>query len=116
MISEEVWEEARARDEAAKRWCDSRGKAALVVPTNAQTVNQVTTILNEHPKLVKNLKGRNRADAFVIAVAQAKHGIVVTGEGANGTAERPKIPFICSEMGLQCVRFLDLIKLEGWKF
>jgi hypothetical protein len=60
-------------------------------------------------------KGKNRADAFVIAVAQLKKGIVVTGE-VNGTTDRPKIPYICSQLGVPCIRFLDLLKREGWKF
>ena len=116
VMSEEVWDEARARDEAAKRWCDSRGKARMVVPTDGAILNEVTNIVGRYPKLVKNLKGRNRADAFVVAVARIRSGVVVTGESANGTADRPKIPYICSQMGLKCVRFLELVKLEGWKF
>jgi len=44
------------------------------------------------------MKGRNRADAFVIAVARLQGAVVVTGEGANGTEDKPKIPYICQEL------------------
>jgi hypothetical protein len=116
VVSEEVWSEARTHDAAAKRWCDAQDEAAVVVPTDAAVVEQVQIILARYPKLVKNLKGRNRADAFVIAVAVLRGGVVVTGEGVNGTQDRPKIPFICAQMGVECIRFLELIRMEGWKF
>ncbi len=27
-----------------------------------------------------------------------------------------KIPYICAQMGVPCIRFLDVVRLEGWKF
>jgi hypothetical protein len=62
------------------------------------------------------MKGRNRADAFVIAVARVRGAVVVTGEGPDGNENRPKIPFICQNLKIRCVRFLDIVRLEGWKF
>jgi hypothetical protein len=93
-----VWEEARTHDAAAKAWCDGLGKAKLVVSTDLAVVQDVQGILGSYPKLVKNMKGRNRADAFVIAVARLKSAVVVTGEGSNGTEDRPKIPYIASNL------------------
>jgi hypothetical protein len=116
LISEEVWEEARAHDAVAKSWCDVRGKDSMVVPTDASVTAAVQNILTQFPKLVANMKGRNRADAFVIAVARLRGAIVVTGEGSDGTENRPKIPYICNQLGIQCVRFLEIVRLEGWKF
>jgi hypothetical protein len=116
VISEEVWEEARVRDAATRAWCESRGKDALVVITDEDVIREVQDILQAHPRLINNQKGRNRADAFVIAVARIKGAIVVTGEGASGTQNRPRIPYICDQLGVECIRFLDIIRLEGWKF
>lgn len=116
LISEEVWDEARAHDAAAKAWLDSRGKGAMVVPTDAVIAKEVQDILVRFPKLVANMKGRNRADAFVIAVARVRGAVVVTGEGPDGNENRPKIPYICQHAKVQCVRFLDIVRLEGWKF
>ncbi|MEK7153667.1 MAG: DUF4411 family protein [Patescibacteria group bacterium] len=73
-------------------------------------------ILGSFPKLVANMKGRNRADAFVIAVARVKGATVVTGEGPDGNQNRPKIPYICQQLNVPCVRFLEIVRLEGWKF
>lgn len=116
LISEEVWEEARVRDAAAKKWCDSRKNDGLVVATDMAVVREVQNILGGFPNLVKQGRNRNRADAFVIAVARVKGAIVVTGEGPDGNDRQPKIPYICQRLGVKAIRFLDVIQLEGWKF
>jgi hypothetical protein len=62
------------------------------------------------------MKSRNRADAFVIAVAQLQGCTVITGEGHDGNHNRPKIPFICRGLNIPCASFLDLIQKEGWQY
>jgi hypothetical protein len=115
LISEEVWEEVQAQDAVAKAWCEPR-KSQLIVPTDAHIASAVQKILVDHERLVMNLKGRNRADPFVIAVAQLRGGVVVTGEGSDGTPNRPKIPSVCLGLGLSCIRLLEMIRNEGWRF
>ena len=115
LISEEVWEEVDSKTSIARDWCKDR-LDRIIVPTDAAITSTVTQILTDHPRLVANLKGRNRADAFVIAVAHILGATVVTGEGADGTANRPKIPFICHAIGLPHLRFLGVVQAERWKF
>ncbi len=115
LLSDEVWEEVQRKDAVVKAWGEQR-KEKIVVATDPDVVAAVRVVLNGYPLLVKNMKGRNRADAFVIAVAQVRGGVVVTGEGSDGTEARPKIPFICQQLGVPCVRLLDLIRAEGWQF
>lgn len=115
VISDEVHDELQRKDEVARGWCERR-KDAIVVPTDGEVVVAVRAVLRDHPLLVKAMKGRNRADPFVIAVASVRGAVVVTGEGSDGTASRPKIPYVCGEMGIECCRFLDLSKHEGWSF
>jgi hypothetical protein len=115
FISEEVWEEAQVRAAAVQQWCDGR-KDRIVIPTDAAIIQEVQRILASYQRLVMNMKGRNRADPFVIGLARVRGAVVVTGEGSDGTADRPKIPYICQQMGIRCVRFLDVVRLEGWKF
>jgi hypothetical protein len=52
----------------------------------------------------------------VIAVAQIKGATVVTGEGQNGSENRPKIPWVCAQLGIACISFTQLIQEEGWRF
>ena len=115
FISEEVWEEVKQKDERAQAWVQPRLEE-LVVRTDQAVVSATQQVLRGHELLVKNMKGRNRADPFVIAVAQLRGAIVVTGEGSDGTATRPKIPYVCGQLGLTCFRFLDVIRAEGWRF
>ena len=115
VCSEEVIEEAGKRDLAANAWCKQRG-AELMVATDARVAEVVSALLGAYPKITKELKGRNRADPFVIAVAQIKGATVVTGEGQNGSENRPKIPWVCARLGIACISFTQLIQEEGWRF
>jgi hypothetical protein len=115
IISEEVWEEAQTKDAVVKAWCEPR-KDAIMVPTDGAVTHEVQQILADFPRMVMSMKGRNRADPFVIAVAGIQSAVVITGEGSDGTDNRPKIPFVCERRGIECVRFLDVIRLEGWSF
>ena len=85
------------------------------MPTDSAVAIEVRSILQTHKRLVMNLKNRNRADPFVIAVANIKGAVVVTGED-GGNENRPKIPYVCSQIGAECIGFLDLIQREGWIF
>jgi hypothetical protein len=116
VASEEVLEEAKKKDALAKAWFEARDPTAFVVATDADITGRVQAILLAYPRLVKEMKGRNRADAFVIAVAQARAATVITGEGGDGNDNRPKIPYICEQMGMDCFRLVGVIKEEGWRF
>ncbi len=115
VASEEVWEEIKTRDEVVKEWAEDR-RDDLFVETDAAVALEVQEILVGHERLVMNLKNRNRADPFVIAVARLWDATVITGEGHDGSEKRPKIPYVCQEMDIECIRFTDLIQVEGWRF
>ena len=116
FISQEVWEDAKKRDLVVKAWCERDTTGRLIVPTTLAITSEVTRILTANKRLVMNMKGRNRSDPFVIAVACLKTATVVTGEGSDGTENRPKIPYICGKLNVPCLRLGDLIRQEGWVF
>lgn len=115
LISEEVWEEVQKKDAVAKAWCMPR-KADIVVTTDGAVAAEVQRILAAHKRLVMTMKNRNRADPFVMAVASLRAATVVTGEGSDGTANKPKIPYICAQENIPSLRFLQVIENEGWAF
>lgn len=115
LFSEEVWEEIQSKDAVVKAWCESR-KDAMLILIDSEVAQAVQKILTSYPRLVMTMKNRNRADPFVIAVGQLRRAVVVTGEGPDGTPDRPKIPFICGQLGIPCIRFLEVIRREGWSF
>lgn len=114
FISQEVWEEVKKRDAVVKAWCVRDATGKLIRPTTPAVTNEVKRILAANERMVMNMKGRNRADPFVIAVARLTGGTVVTGEGPDGNDARPKIPYVCGKLGVPCITFTDLIRNEGW--
>lgn len=116
FISEEVWEEAQKKTGVVKAWCEQDTTGKLIVPTNGAIAREVKAILAGTPKMVMNMRGRNRADPFVLAVARLRGATAVTGEGSDGTEDRPKIPFVCGKLGIPCKTFSELIRIEGWRF
>lgn len=116
FISEEVYEEAKKKTGVVKAWCDKDGTGKLIVPTDGAVTRGVQAILKDTPRMVMTMKGRNRADPFVVAVAQLRAATVVTGEGSDGTEDRPKIPYVCGKLTIPCTRFTELIRAEGWVF
>lgn len=115
FASQEVWEEVKKKDEVVKNWSEPR-KDAFFLPTNAEVTKEVQAILDRFPRLVTSGGSRNRADPFVIAVAKLNGATVVTGEGNDGSATRPKIPYVCQELGIPCLRFTEMIAAENWIF
>jgi hypothetical protein len=95
-------------------WAKARTRLFVELDDPIQTAT--AEILSQFPKMVDTMRGRNRADPFVIAVARARGCTVVTGERNRGTPERPRIPLVCAHFGLPCVDLLGLIRAEGWRF
>lgn len=60
------------------------------------------------------------ADAYVIALARMRRGIVVTQETPAVEKRNPKrthfIPDVCRELGIPSISLLGLMRREGWKF
>ncbi len=60
------------------------------------------------------------ADAYVIALAKLRDGIVVTQETSAAEKNKPKrtffIPDVCRELGLPCISLLGVMRREAWTF
>ena len=63
--------------------------------------------------------GIGGADPFVIAraVLNGPHWHVVSSENPyiGNEHKNPNIPFVCKAIGTEHIRFLDLLRMEGWK-
>lgn len=60
--------------------------------------------------------GRNAADQFVIGLARAHGGIVVTEETLSNNLERPRIPDVCVAVGIRWVNLVGFVREQGWTF
>lgn len=91
----------------------------IFVPT-AQVLGDAQAIQNQFPGLRDPKAEYEEADAYVIALARLRDGIVVTQETSAAEKRSPKrthfIPDVCRELGVPCISLLGLIRREGWNF
>ena len=107
IASEEVYVEIAKKDDDLHDWIQAR--KSMLVPPEEAIQQGVAELLGKYPRLVDTLKGRSQADPFVIATAVERGAVVVTGE-LTGTAERPRIPYVCQAEGVRCITFLEMIR------
>jgi len=107
-VSEEVREELEKVEDDLYAWA----KASLDwFPLTEDVQRLVAEIMARYGRLVDTRKNRSRADPFVIATAAVTDAIVITTE-EHGTAAKPKIPYVCGELGVPCVNVLEFIRAE----
>ncbi len=98
-----------------KVWADSR--PAFFVPLS-EMLAEAISIQARFPGLLDPKATYEEADAYVIAYAKLKGGVVVTQETSAAEKRNPKrthfIPDVCRELGLPCISFLGLMRREGW--
>ncbi len=113
IASEEVKREVSRKEDGLKAWSEERPQMFIDIDIDQQQA--VRRIVNEYPYMTKDFTSRNRADVWVIALAQCRQAAVVTEE-ALGSPTRPKIPFVCEGVGVPHRTLMELIEAEGWEF
>ncbi len=97
-------------------WAAAR--QVVFVPLDGVLV-EAQSIQSRFPGLRDPKAEFEEADAYVIALAKLRDGIVVTQETSAAEKKNPKrthfIPDVCRELGLPCISFLGLMRREGWK-
>lgn len=109
-----VRDELGRKDDATTKWATNQ--ADLFLPLDEDIQVATREVLAEHRKLVGKGGQRNLADSFVIGLARARGGIVVTQETRTNNLERPRIPDVCEAMGVRCVDLVGFIRDQGWTF
>ena len=113
VAPEEVRIELERKDDDVFGW--AKGISNLFISYDTHQMREVMLIANRFPLFVNNPKVKNRADPFVIALAKERGCIVVTEE-RPGSPDSPKIPFVCDHFRVPHIRFLDIVRREGWRF
>jgi len=97
-------------------WAEAR--PPIWVP-NADILEAALSIQARFPGLLDPKAEYEEADAYVIALAQQRDGIVVTSETTASEKRKPKrelyVPDVCRELGIHCTNLLGLMRREGWK-
>lgn len=98
-------------------WTESHD--GIFVPT-AEVLADAQAIQNQFTGLRDPKAEFEEADAYVIALARMRGGIVVTQETPAAEKRNPKrthfIPDVCRELGISCISLIGLMRREGWRF
>lgn len=90
-----VRDELSKREDEVHQW--AKAQPDLFVPLNTDIQREVRDVLSKHQRLVGIGSGRSGADPFVIALARAHDGVVVTEETLSGNLAKPKIPDVWNQ-------------------
>ena len=114
--STEVFRELEKRDDDLLEW--AKGRKAIFLEIDDRLQDRIAELLRRYPRLVDTRRNRSAADPFVIAVADVHDPtlVVVSQEGATNNIEKPNIPDVCNAEGIECIRILDVISREDWRF
>jgi len=111
---DEVVLELSRKDDDVHTWVKQR--ESMVVAIDSDIQKHLTEIMSRYPRLVDTKRNRSGCDPWVIALAKAKGFIVVTAEKASGNLAKPKIPDVCSDLGIPCIEIVDFFRRQGWKW
>lgn len=92
---------------------------AVFIPT-PEILAEALSIQNQFAGLRDPKAEFEEADAYVIALARLRRGIVVTQETPASEKRNPKrthyIPDVCRELGISSISLLGLMRREHWSF
>ena len=117
FATEEVKKELEDIDDDLKEWISSR--PYFFKPIDDAVQECLVEVLKDpnHHRLVDSVRGRSKADPWVIAHAMAKGATVVTKEEyAPPETPRIKIPNVCEDLGIEWINDYALIRRLGWNF
>ena len=115
VATEEVKIELDRKADELLKWAEQQNGFFVQIDDDIQ--HEVRRILQNHKKLLDTRKGRSGADPFVIALAKLRGLTVVTEEGpSRNPIKKPNIPDVCKDLAVKCIRVVDLIKEQGWRF
>lgn len=109
-----VRDELAVMEDDVYKWAS--GQPALFVDLEEDIQLAAREVLREHQRLIGVGSGRSGADPFVIALALARGGAVVTEETPRNSLAKPKIPDVCAALGVRCVNLIGYVQEEGWVF
>lgn len=109
-----VRDELSAMDDEAHRW--TRSHPGLFVELEQDVQRAARMVLQEHRKLIGVGSGRSGADPFVVALAMARGGAVVTEEIPSRSLAKPKIPDVCKALGIRSMNLIGYVQEQGWVF
>lgn len=111
---DEVKREVKRKDDDVSGW--ARGKRGLFVPLAHDIQEATKEVLAACPRLMaQHGANRNSADPFVVGLALARDGTVVTQENSGNSQKRPRIPDACMAVGVRCITLPEFVSEQPWQ-
>ena len=99
-----------------RQW--AKGHVSLFVPLDNMVQIEAASIEANYPDLMDSKSLYQSADAYVIALAKVKGGIVVSQETSAAEKRSAKrthyIPDVCRDLGIPCINLLGFMRRERW--
>jgi hypothetical protein len=99
-----------------KAWAKAHSGLFVALSTDIQ--REAAMIESAYPDLMDPKGVHESADAYVIALAKVRNGIVVSQETSVHEKHRPKadyyVPDVCRNLGIPCINLLGLMRREKW--
>jgi hypothetical protein len=96
----------------------AKTNSGLFVSLDSMTIIEASSIESKYPDLTDPKSPYQSADAYVIALAKVRNGIVVSQETSAAEKRSPKrtpyIPDVCRDLGIACINLLGLMRREKW--
>lgn len=71
--------------------------------------------MHKFPTLIDSEKTTPDADPFVIGLALSKGWTVIASERSN-PGGKPRIPDVCRNYNVKCIKLVEFIRERGWKY
>ncbi|GMV72977.1 MAG: hypothetical protein AMXMBFR77_28140 [Phycisphaerales bacterium] len=109
----EVRVEVQKKSNFIATW--TKGRPHLFVPLDETLMQRATLILSQFPGMALAGGKQNTADPWVVALA-CERGLTVVTQERGGSPQFPRIPKVCTEFKVPCIKLIQLVINERWTF
>lgn len=113
-MSEVVFKELQRGGDECFEWFKSR-KERFIYPNDQTIQTELTRLVNTYNNF-GIITGKNEGDPYVVALAIVQNCVVVTNESMSNNMNGPKVPDVCREEEIRCIKFVDVIRNENVVF
>lgn len=114
LAVDEVKREIRRKDDDVAKWV--LAQRGLFVPLERDIQTATKELLAACPRLMaQHGANRNSADPFVVGLALARGGTVVTQETPADSPRKPRIPDACIAVDVPWMTLPAFVDAQGWQ-